>query len=65
MIMPEDYKFHETIMFFDEIQKYPEIITKIKFLVDEGSYKYVMSGSLLGIEIKGITLMPIWYLSDL
>lgn len=65
MIMPEDYKFHETIVFFDEIQKYSEIITKIKFLVDEGSYKYVMSGSLLGIELKGITLMSIWYLSDL
>ena len=49
MIMPEDYKFHETIVFFDEIQKYPEIITKIKFLVDEGSYKYVMSLSLIHI----------------
>ena len=45
MIMPEDCKSHETVVFFDEIQKCPEIVTKIKFLVDEGSFKYVMSGS--------------------
>lgn len=49
MIMPEDCKEHETVVFFDEIQKCPEIVTKIKFLVDEGSYKYVMSGSLLDV----------------
>ena len=54
MIMPEDCKEHETVVFFDEIQKCPEIVTKIKFLVDDGSYKYVMSGSLLGVELKGI-----------
>ena len=52
MIMPENCKPDETVVFFDEIQKCPEIVTKIKFLVDEGSFKYVMSGSLLGAELK-------------
>ena len=65
MIMPEDCKPHETIVFFDEIQRCPEIVTKIKFLVDEGSYKYVMSGSLLGVELKGIASAPVGYLSVL
>ena len=65
MIMPEDCKPHETIVFFDEIQKCPEIVTKIKFLVDEGSFKYVMSGSLLGLELKGIASAPVGYLSVL
>ena len=65
MIMPEDCKPHETIVFFDEIQKCPEIVTKIKFLVDEGSFKYVMSGSLLGVELKGIASAPVGYLSVL
>lgn len=65
MIMPEDCKPHETIVFFDEIQKCPEIVTKIKFLVDEGSFKYVMSGSLLGVELKGIASVPVGYLSVL
>ena len=65
MIMPEDCKSHETVVFFDEIQKCPEIVTKIKFLVDEGSFKYVMSGSLLGVELKGIASAPVGYLTVL
>ena len=63
MIMPEEYKIHETVVFFDEIQKCPEIVTKIKFLVDEGSFRYAMSGSLLGVELKGISSAPVGYLS--
>ena len=63
MIMPEDCKPQETIVFFDEIQKCPEIVTKIKFLVEEGSFKYVMSGSLLGVELKGIASVPVGYLT--
>ena len=65
MIMPEDCKPQETIVFFDEIQKCPEIVTKIKFLVEEGSFKYVMSGSLLGVELKGIASVPVGYLTVL
>lgn len=65
MIMPQNCKPHETIVFFDEIQKCPEIVTKIKFLVEEGSFKYVMSGSLLGVELKGITSAPVGYLTVL
>ena len=65
MIMPGDCKPQETVVFFDEIQKCPEIVTKIKFLVEEGSFKYVMSGSLLGVELKGITSVPVGYLTVL
>ena len=65
MIMPEDCKPQETVVFFDEIQKCPEIVTKIKFLVEEGSFKYVMSGSLLGVELKGITSVPVGYFTVL
>lgn len=65
MIMPEDCKPQKTVVFFDEIQKCPEIVTKIKFLVDEGSVKYVMSGSLLGVELKGIESAPVGYLTIL
>lgn len=65
MIMPEECRPHETVVFFDEIQKCPEIITKIKFLVEEGSFRYAMSGSLLGVELKGIASAPVGYLSVL
>ena len=32
-----------TLVFFDEVQECPEIVTAIKFLVEEGSYRYVLA----------------------
>ena len=52
-----------TLIFFDEIQKFPDIVTWIKFLVEEGSYKYALSGSLLGVELKNIRSVPVGYMS--
>ncbi|MCL1603064.1 AAA family ATPase [Succinatimonas hippei] len=52
----------ETLMFFDEVQKCPEIVTAIKFLVEEGSYRYVLSGSLLGVELRDLRSVPVGYL---
>ncbi len=54
----------KTLVFFDEVQECPEMLTAIKFLVDEGSYRYVMSGSLLGIEMKDIRSVPVGYLTE-
>ncbi len=52
----------ETLIFFDEVQECPEIVTAIKFLVDEGSYRYILSGSLLGVELKDIRSLPVGYM---
>lgn len=49
----------ETILFFDEIQKFKEIVTKMKFLVEDGRYRYVLSGSLLGVEIVNLKSAPV------
>ena len=38
-------------------------MTAIKFLVEDGSYQYVLSGSLLGVYLKGIASMPVGYLT--
>lgn len=54
----------KTLVFFDEVQECKEIVTAIKFLVDEGSYRYVMSGSLLGVELKDIRSIPVGYMSE-
>ena len=51
----------KTVIFFDEVQRCKEIVTAIKFLVDEGSYKYIMSGSMLGVELKDIRSFPVGY----
>lgn len=51
-----------TLIFFDEVQVYPDVVTLIKFLVDEGSYRYVLSGSLLGIELNNLRSEPVGYM---
>lgn len=51
-----------TLIFFDEVQKCPEVVTAIKFLVDEGSYRYILSGSLLGVELKDLRSEPVGYM---
>ena len=53
----------DTLIFFDEVQKCPEAVTWIKFLVDEGSCRYALSGSLLGVELKGIESVPVGYMA--
>lgn len=52
----------KTLIFFDEVQEYPEIVTLVKFLVDEGSCRYALSGSLLGVELKDLRSEPVGYL---
>ena len=56
---------HKTIIFIDECQVYKDILTAIKFMVDEGSFRYVLSGSLLGVELRNLTSAPVGYLSVL
>ncbi|MCF0199380.1 MAG: ATP-binding protein, partial [Bacteroidaceae bacterium] len=55
----------KTLIFFDEVQECKEIATAIKFLVDEGSYKYVMSGSLLGVELDDLRSVPVGYMDEI
>ena len=53
----------KTLIFFDEVQECKEIVTAIKFLVDEESYRYILSGSLLGAELKDIRSVPVGYMT--
>lgn len=53
----------KTLIFFDEVQCCPEAITWIKFLVDEGSCRYALSGSLLGVELRDIRSVPVGYMA--
>ena len=52
----------QTLIFFDEVQLCPEIVTAIKFLVEEGSYRYILSGSLLGVELRDLRSEPVGYM---
>lgn len=53
-----------TLIFFDEVQVCPEAITYMKFLVEEGRYRYILSGSLLGVELRNIRSVPVGYMTE-
>ena len=53
----------KTVIFLDEVQECKELITAIKFLVEDGSFKYILSGSLLGIELSDLKSAPVGYMS--
>lgn len=48
-----------TLIFIDEIQHYPQYLTLLKFLRQEHRYRYIASGSLLGITLRSTTSIPI------
>lgn len=50
-----------TLLFFDEIQKAPDVITQVKYLVEDGQFSLVASGSMLGTELKGFRSFPVGY----
>lgn len=54
----------KTLIFFDEVQDYPDIMTWVKALVDDGRFKYALSGSLLGVELKNIRSVPVGYMDE-
>ncbi len=52
-------RYENTLVFIDEIQQYPQYLTMLKFLREERRYRFISSGSLLGIALKGTVSVPI------
>lgn len=52
---------HETLILLDEIQECPQARTAIKFLVEDGRFDYIETGSLLGIKYKEVSSYPVGY----
>jgi len=51
----------KTLVFFDEIQSCANARTAIKFLVEDGRFDYIESGSLLGIGYKDVSSYPVGF----
>lgn len=51
----------QTLVFLDEIQECPRARTAMKFLVEDGRFDYVESGSLLGVSYKEVPSYPVGY----
>lgn len=47
-----------TLIFIDEIQAYPHLLTLLKFLSQDDRFTYVASGSLLGVTLSQTTSVP-------
>ncbi|MBQ8547988.1 MAG: ATP-binding protein [Lachnospiraceae bacterium] len=47
-----------TLIFVDEIQAYPHLLTLLKFLVQDNKFTYIASGSLLGVTLSQTTSIP-------
>lgn len=54
----------KTVVVFDEIQACPEVLTYVKYLVDQGDYDYILSGSLLGVALEGVRSLPVGYVTE-
>jgi len=49
---------HDTLVFLDEIQTYPHLLTMLKFLREENRFRYIASGSQLGIALAETPSIP-------
>lgn len=54
----------KTLLFFDEMQAFPDIATSLKFFSLDGRYDVICSGSLLGINYKQIESISVGYKTD-
>ncbi|MBE6397487.1 MAG: ATP-binding protein, partial [Lentisphaerae bacterium] len=50
-----------TLIFFDEIQEFPDIATSLKFFAQDGRFDVICSGSLLGLNVKRIRSLSVGY----
>lgn len=50
---------NDTLIFLDEIQSYPRLLTLLKFLNQDGKYRFVASGSQLGIALSQTPSVPL------
>lgn len=65
-LIDNDKKFvpHKTLIFFDEIQDFPDITTSLKSFAFNKNYDVICSGSLLGFNYKQINSISVGYKED-
>lgn len=51
-------KKENTLVFLDEIQAYPHLLTLLKFLKQDDKFTYIASGSLLGVTLSQTSSIP-------
>ena len=54
----------ETLIFFDELQEFPDIATALKFFKIDGRFDVICSGSMLGLNYRKIESNSVGYKTD-
>lgn len=52
---------NDTLILFDEIQQYPEAVSSLKSFSEDGRFDVICSGSLLGVNYKKISSVPVGF----
>lgn len=60
----EALEWEKTLIFFDEVEEYPDVMTWVKAFVDKG-YHLALSGSLLGVELNNVRSVPVGYMDEI
>ena len=55
----------QTVIIIDEVQECPNILTFVKYLVQNDSYRFILTGSLLGTKPNNIDSLPVGYLTQI
>lgn len=55
--------WEKTLIFFDEVEEYPDVMTWVKAFVDKG-FHLALSGSLLGVELNNVRSVPVGYMDE-
>ena len=65
-LLEPSWKFipHETLLFFDELQKCPDCATSLKSFCEDGRYDVICSGSLMGIYYEEIESNAVGFKED-
>lgn len=58
-----DDEAKDTLIFLDEIQEYPQLLPLLKFINQKGRYRYICSGSALGVELSKTSSIPMGSIS--
>ncbi|MBE6479079.1 MAG: ATP-binding protein [Olsenella sp.] len=54
----------ETLVFLDEVQEAQDLITFSKYIVQDGRFPLIMSGSMLGVELNHVKSFPVGFLRE-
>ena len=55
----------KTLIFFDEVQKCPQVLTSLKSFAIDGRFDIICSGSMLGIIMPDVSSYPVGYVETL